>query len=63
MERNTKTTFSQLVDGDRFYKCSDKKREVWEATFNVFSAKRDIDIYSRRFNPDTEVIFLRHKTN
>lgn len=30
MERNTKTSFYQLQPGDRFYKCTDKNKSVYE---------------------------------
>lgn len=30
MERNTVTTMRELETGDRFYKCADKKKTVYE---------------------------------
>jgi len=30
MERNTKTTVNELLPGDRFYKCNDKNKKVFE---------------------------------
>lgn len=69
MERNTQTTIKNLKPGDRFYKVTDKKKEVWQKvvcevkvtkyqTYSNF-AKRDIDQSSQAFKSETEIIFLR----
>jgi hypothetical protein len=73
MERNTKTAIYNLQIGDRFFKLNDKKKEVWEKvghhikqtkyqTYSNF-AKRDYERFASAFKSDTEVIFLRHKSN
>jgi hypothetical protein len=71
MERNTPTTIGELQIGDRFYKCSDKKKQVWEKvesevkqthfqTYRHF-AKQPGMRFPQPMNKATAVIFLRHK--
>lgn len=70
MERNTVTTMYHLKIGDRFYKCSDKKKTVWtkveaETKQTHFQTYKHFGIldgekYPVAFKSDTQVIFLRH---
>lgn len=70
MERKTQTTVGELKIGDRFYRCQDKKKEVWQKVehkvkqtgFQTYShfAKRDADLHPQPLKKDTQVIFLRH---
>lgn len=62
MERNTATTISSLAFGDRFYKPSDKKKEVWQYVAyknRRYECKRDNDLHPMPMLPDTNVVFLR----
>lgn len=64
MDRKTQTTIARLQVGDRFYKPSDEKKEVWQYEgFNQrrFQCKRDKDLFCTPFISDTKVVFLRHK--
>ncbi len=69
MERNTKTEVGNLVFGDRFYKCNDKKREVWTKQHGEVRyakglkhyASKDGDNCKTAVKEETEVIFLRNK--
>lgn len=68
MERNTKTTFGELKEGDRFHLLSDKSKEVWQKVhekkpgyeFTIELAKRDYDRWPIKIKQLTAVIFLRH---
>ena len=69
MERNTNTTFSELKEGDRFYKANDKKKCVWEKQLIFVMSKnahkevaiKDSSRFSEAIKYDTEVIFLKSK--
>ncbi len=73
MERNTKTLIKELQIGDRFYKCRDKNKIVFEKVYEPFKrtnyrtyanfAKTDVQLRGVPMNGDTEVIFLRHNEN
>jgi hypothetical protein len=63
MERNTATTIGRLKIGDRFYKPSDKKKEVWQyISFSnkKFNCKRDRELHPSPLSMDTQIIFLRN---
>lgn len=76
MNRNTVYTLDQLVEGDRFYKLSDKKKNViavFEVKSNSMSAVDSVKICSSQ-NYSTgagyqlikkpkeyQVVFLRHE--
>ncbi len=71
MERNTATTVEKLLIGDRFYKCTDKKKEVYTMvegetkktyfrTYRFFALK-DKALHPIAINKDTAIVFLRHK--
>jgi hypothetical protein len=71
MERNTATTAGELQIGDRFFRCNDKKKTVWEKvdsdvkvthfqTYKHFAITAGMK-FPQAINKNTQVIFLRHK--
>ena len=62
MERNTATTIKNLKFGDRFYKPSDKKKEVWQYLAyknRRYMCERDNDMHPTPFLESANVVFLR----
>ena len=71
MTPRTQTIAKYLVPGDRFYKISDKKKDVLEivehpvkvtkyTSYNLF-CKGDLDKFATAILSNTPVMFLRHK--
>ncbi|QEM13454.1 hypothetical protein [Mucilaginibacter rubeus] len=74
MNRGSKTTIENLKAGDRFYKESDKKKQVWEITGEFEPAGQGKGFYYAyclkdggnpkypdKLKSTLPVIFLRHK--
>ena len=66
MQRNTKTTVGELKTGDRFYKTTGKKTEIYEHRGNGSKPNSiaTLPIYGKKFieelKKDIQVIFLRN---
>ncbi|RYF25157.1 MAG: hypothetical protein EOO42_04310 [Flavobacteriales bacterium] len=65
MERNTLTTAGELNEGDRFYKVTGKKTEIYEHRgFKSNSSINAYPVYGKRFIEEikktTQVIYLRN---
>jgi hypothetical protein len=66
---NSVTHICTLITGDRFYCCSDEKKEVWELRFHTmvkvngqlkkFSQCRKDDGTTHRFDANRMIVFLR----
>ena len=73
MQKGTVTKVYKLVIGDRFYKCKDRSRKVYEmveaeprrTAYRTYSywAKQDNSDELIALKGDTDVFFLRHNEN
>ena len=73
MLRNTQTTIDKLQPGDRFYKSSDKKKQLWtvvesdkKTTYlltHKFYGLKDGQRHPEPISTNTLLIFLKNKTD